>query len=159
MDGCLCSCSLFSFSQSSNRSSIRSHLWALYQWSLRQGPGVWISTCARRVQTTAALLTHSKTCISQCKETSQWMCVISFADGLLRGGRPARRRSFWIRPMRTCGMTSDRLPRRTGRSGSTSWAGSSRAWPWSRSGEQNHHELWLYWLFLHWWCGNSLNVI
>lgn len=144
---------LFSFSQSSNRSSIYSHLWALSQWSLCQGPGMWISTLAGWVRITCAYRRSLKPVV---EKTSLWMCFISFADVVLHGGRPTRRRSFWIRLMRTCGMNSDRLPRPTGRSGSTSWAGSSRGWPWSRSGERKHP---CALLIGSWRCGHSLNII
>ncbi len=76
------------------------------------------------------LLTRSKT-------TSKHYsgCVLFHTDVLLHRGWPTRRRNFWIRLMRRCGMTSDRLPRLTGRSGNTSRAGSNRALPWPRSGE------------------------
>ncbi len=81
--------------------------------------------------------TDSSCLLTRSKTTSKHYsgCVLFHTDVLLHRGWPTRRRNFWIRLMRRCGMTSDRLPRLTGRSGNTSRAGSNRALPWPRSGE------------------------
>ncbi len=81
--------------------------------------------------------TDSSCLLTRSKTTSKHYsgCVLFHTDVLLHRGWPTRRRHFWIRLMRRCGMTSDRLPRLTGRSGNTSRAGSNRALPWPRSGE------------------------